>query len=69
VDNTLALNFIGASGGKLKLVGDVFAGKDLAIAVCKNIPSLPGRTNRDLAAVTAYGELEKTINLWTTKPV
>jgi polar amino acid transport system substrate-binding protein len=67
-DNTLTLTFIGQSAGKLKAAGEVFAGKDIAVAVCKKNPSLLGRINRGLAAVTADGELNKLINLWITKP-
>jgi polar amino acid transport system substrate-binding protein len=67
-DNTLALNFIGHSQGKLKAAGGVFAGKDIAVAVCKNKPDLLKRINNGLASMTANGELNKLINQWIATP-
>jgi polar amino acid transport system substrate-binding protein len=67
-DNTLALTFIGQSAGKLKAAGEVFAGKDIAVAVCKKNPDLLKKINSGLAAVTANGELNKLINQWIAKP-
>jgi ABC-type amino acid transport substrate-binding protein len=48
VDNTLALNFIGAGGGKLKAAGEVFDGRDIAIAECKNRQFFLEEINYDL---------------------
>jgi polar amino acid transport system substrate-binding protein len=67
-DNTLALNFIGQSAGKLKSAGEVFAGKDIAIAVCKKDSSLLGRINRGLAAVKKEGMIDTLIGRWLMKP-
>jgi ABC-type amino acid transport substrate-binding protein len=63
-DNTLELNFIARSGGKLKSAGEVFAGKDIAIAVCKKNSSLLGRINRGLAAVKKEGMIDTLVARW-----
>jgi polar amino acid transport system substrate-binding protein len=68
VDNTLALNYIGAGGGKFKAAGDVFAGRDIAIAVCKKNASLLNKVNRGLAAVAAEGLPDILISRWLMKP-
>jgi ABC-type amino acid transport substrate-binding protein len=68
VYNTLALNFIGAGGGKLKPAGEVFAGKDIAIAVCNEKVSLPGKINLGLAAVEKEGLTDTLISRWLMKP-
>ncbi len=68
VDNTLALNFIGAGGGKLKAAGGVFAGRDIAIAVCKKNSSLLNKINNGLAAVEKEGLTDTLISRWLMKP-
>jgi hypothetical protein len=45
---TLALIFIGAGGGKLKAAGEVFDGRDIAIAECKNRQFFLEEINYDL---------------------
>jgi ABC-type amino acid transport substrate-binding protein len=69
VDNTLALNYIGASGGKLKPAGEVFAGRDIAIAVCREKASLLNKINRGLAAVEKEGLTDTLISRWLMMPV
>ncbi len=63
-DNTLALDFIRRSAGRLKTAGELLSARDIAVAVCKTNPGLLEKIDRGLASVKADGGLDQLIDRW-----
>jgi polar amino acid transport system substrate-binding protein len=63
-DNPLALQYVGANEGTLKVVGDIFTDEFYGIAVCKDNQDLLARINEGLAKVEEAGTIDQLTEKW-----